>query len=473
VRIDLKNLTQNIKSIISVFVALIITLIIFVIFQKNIPFPSFNTTKNDTTVWSSNQVQQHVKTTEEKKLEEKIVHLLVPFVGSEEQIVANVSMDYDFAQHSTTSEQYGPAKMVRSEGTSLEREGNYSASENTKEYEISKTISTTKLEFPKIKRITAAVLVDSAQGDVENRVHIEELSLLVAQSIGLDKSRGDSVSVRSMKFQVDAHARKGWIFFYMLVALGLFVIMQTMFNRRSHNKADVSQPQPTQVCAQADGEALYENSPFDYLEEMTPSQITPLLESESPQIAALVLAHLDAARSAEVLSRFVEALRVEVVVRIAKMGNVSLEIVEKVSDALHEKLREVQKIATDIGGVSCVANVFSYMDEASAKAILEHIERFDSALASSIKENMTTFEDLGKQKDAVLRDLLRLAHKSDVLLALKGSSQQLKEKFYAVMPKDEREKFKEELRFLGAVKMREIEKAQSRIVELLQNSSVA
>jgi flagellar motor switch protein FliG len=86
---------------------------------------------------------------------------------------------------------------------------------------------------------------------------------------------------------------------------------------------------------------------------------------------------------------------------------------------------------------------------------------------------MTTFEDLGKQKDAVLRDLLRLAHKSDVLLALKGSSQQLKEKFYAVMPKDEREKFKEELRFLGAVKMREIEKAQSRIVELLQNSSVA
>lgn len=191
-------------------------------------------------------MQQKFKSREEKKREAKIEQVLAPFVGGEERVVAKVTIEYDFSQQSSTSETYDPENVVRSEQTLEEkREGlspeqvggvpgavsnigpvegltsqqgkeKYEKSNTTTNYEISKTVSTTKGEFARIKRMTAAVVVDGkyqkkrdAEGvetDELEYVALDESQLdainsLVKQSIGIDDRRGDQVSVRNFQFE--------------------------------------------------------------------------------------------------------------------------------------------------------------------------------------------------------------------------------------------------------------------------------
>ncbi len=191
-------------------------------------------------------MQQKYKSLEEKKREQKIVNVLAPFIGGKDRVVAKVTIEFDFSQKSSTSEVYDPDSVVRSEQSLEEkREGSspapaggvpgvvsnigpvqglesaqsqdkYTKNSTTTNYEISKTVSTTKGEFSKIKRITAAVVVDGkyrntkdAEGndlDVLEYVALDESQLdaitsLVKQSIGVDEKRGDQVSVRNFQFE--------------------------------------------------------------------------------------------------------------------------------------------------------------------------------------------------------------------------------------------------------------------------------
>ncbi len=191
-------------------------------------------------------MQQKYKSLEEKKREQKIVNVLAPFIGGKDRVVAKVTIEFDFSQKSSTSEVYDPDSVVRSEQSLEEkREGSspapaggvpgvvsnigpvqglesaqsqdkYTKNSTTTNYEISKTVSTTKGEFSKIKRITAAVVVDGkyrntkdAEGndlDVLEYVALDESQLdaitsLVKQSIGVDEQRGDQVSVRNFQFE--------------------------------------------------------------------------------------------------------------------------------------------------------------------------------------------------------------------------------------------------------------------------------
>jgi len=193
-------------------------------------------------------VQQKFKSKEEKKRQKKIIQVVSPFVGGRDKVVAQVTIEYDFSQKSSTSESYDPENVVRSEQISEEkREGStpdqvggvpgtvsnigpvqglksnkttekYEKNTGTTNYEIGKTVSTTKSQFARIKRVTAAVLVD---GDYQYKVAddgtltseleyraLDETDLLalgslVAQSIGIDERRGDIISVKNLKFKRD------------------------------------------------------------------------------------------------------------------------------------------------------------------------------------------------------------------------------------------------------------------------------
>jgi len=191
-------------------------------------------------------LQQQYKTKEEKKQEEKIINVLSPFIGSKERVVAKVSIEYDFSEQSSTSEKYDPENVVRSEQTSEEkREGQapaqvggvpgavsnigpveglnsqgagekYEKNTGTTNYEISKTVSTTKMEFARIKRMTAAVVVDgkyeakkgedgTPTEEMEyvplDETQLQAIDALVKQSIGFSENRGDQVTVRNFEFQ--------------------------------------------------------------------------------------------------------------------------------------------------------------------------------------------------------------------------------------------------------------------------------
>jgi len=192
-------------------------------------------------------MQQQYKSKEEKKQEEKIVNVLAPFIGGKDRIVAKVTIEYDFSEQSSTSEKFDPESVVRSEQSSEEkREGGapaaapggvpgavsnvgpveglasggsgekYEKTTGTTNYEISKTVSTTKMEFARIKRMTAAVVVDGkyepkkdAAGEPTDEVEyialdetqLQAIDALVKQSIGVDEQRGDQVSIRNFEFQ--------------------------------------------------------------------------------------------------------------------------------------------------------------------------------------------------------------------------------------------------------------------------------
>ena len=189
--------------------------------------------------------QQRFKLQEEKKRQEKIIDVISPFVGGEDKVVAQVTIDYDFSIKNSTSETFDPENVVRSEQMSEEkREGSipaetggvpgtvsnigpvegitsdkvvdkYEKNTGTTNYEVGKTVSTTKSEFARIKRITAAVIVDGKykkkldeSGAVTNEIEytaldeadMEAVTSLVSRSIGIDEDRGDEVSVRNLQF---------------------------------------------------------------------------------------------------------------------------------------------------------------------------------------------------------------------------------------------------------------------------------
>lgn len=191
-------------------------------------------------------VQQNFKTKEEKKRQKKIVEVVSPFVGGENKVVAQVTIEYDFSTQTSTSETYDPENVVRSEqiveekrdGAAPQEVGGvpgtvsnigpveglannktaekYEKSSGTTNYEVGKTVSTTKSEFARIKRITAAVVVDGkyknktdAEGQLTQELEyeallesdLEALSALVSRSIGIDEARGDQISVQNLQFR--------------------------------------------------------------------------------------------------------------------------------------------------------------------------------------------------------------------------------------------------------------------------------
>jgi flagellar M-ring protein FliF len=193
-------------------------------------------------------VQQKFKAKEEKKRQKKIIKIISPFVGGEDKVIAQVTIEYDFSIKNSTSEAYDPENVVRSEQISEEkREGakpaevggvpgtvsnigpvqglssknsseKYEKNTGTTNYEVGKTVSTTKSQFARIKRVTAAVLVDgkykyklnedgSASDELEYKAiddtDLEALVSLVKQSIGIDEKRGDIVSVKNLQFKRD------------------------------------------------------------------------------------------------------------------------------------------------------------------------------------------------------------------------------------------------------------------------------
>jgi len=187
--------------------------------------------------------QQKYKLKEEKKKQEKIIDVIAPFVGGRDKVVAQVTIEFDFSQKSSTSETYDPENVVRSEQTSEEkREGfspkqvggvpgtvsnigpvqglqsqktseKYTKNTGTTNYEVGKTVSTTKSQFARIKRITAAVVVDGKYKEVTkddtttleyiplSQSDIEALTSLASRSIGIDKERGDQISVQNLQFE--------------------------------------------------------------------------------------------------------------------------------------------------------------------------------------------------------------------------------------------------------------------------------
>ena len=207
---------------------------------------------------------------------------------------------------------------------------------------------------------------------------------------------------------------------------------------------------------------------FAYLSKIKPQQLADFIVNEHPQTIALILAHMEAMNAAETLSFFSDDLRAEVAMRMAKLGDISPSIIKRVSAVLESKLESLATYKVEVGGPRAVADVFNRLGAKASKATLAHIEQIDEQLASSIKEMMFTFEDIASLDNNGVREILKTVDKKDLMLSLKSAPEELKEKFFANMSQRARDAFEEEMQFMGAVKVKEVESSQRQIVEAVQ-----
>ena len=209
--------------------------------------------------------------------------------------------------------------------------------------------------------------------------------------------------------------------------------------------------------------------PFDFVRKTEPTQVLSFIQGEHPQTMALILAYLDSSKSAIILSALSPDRQVDVARRIAMMSNTSPEVIKEVERVLERKLSSVvSQEVSNAGGVKSVVEILNRVDRGTEKTILEALEVQDPELAEDIKKLMFVFEDLVTLDDRSLQRILREVENQDLVLALKGASQEVADKIYNNMSKRASDMLREDIQFLGPVRLRDVEEAQQRIVNVIR-----
>ncbi|WP_404315634.1 flagellar motor switch protein FliG [Bacillus lumedeiriae] len=209
--------------------------------------------------------------------------------------------------------------------------------------------------------------------------------------------------------------------------------------------------------------------PFDFARKAEASQILNFIQNEHPQTIALILSYLDPQQAGQILSELPQDVQADIARRIAIMDSTSPEIINEVEAILERKLSAtVTQDYTQTGGVEAVVEVLNGVDRATEKTILDSLEIQDPELAEEIKKRMFVFEDIVTLDNRSIQRVIRDCENEDLLLSLKVSSEEVKEIVFRNMSARMMETFKEEMEFMGPVRLRDVEEAQSRIVSTIR-----
>jgi flagellar motor switch protein FliG len=208
---------------------------------------------------------------------------------------------------------------------------------------------------------------------------------------------------------------------------------------------------------------------FDILKKADSQQLANFLAKEHPQTIALLLSHLPSDQSASVISEFPEELQSDVLIRIASIGKVSPAVVqqiEKVVDEIAE--RTLSQDMSLAGGAQLVASILNKSSTQTTKVLIGQIESSNASLAQEIKRLMFLFDDIIQVDDRGIQRILRDVDKRDLALALKASDDRIRAKIFKNMSERAAEVIKEDLEFMGPVKLKDVEAAQLRIVDIIK-----
>jgi flagellar motor switch protein FliG len=206
---------------------------------------------------------------------------------------------------------------------------------------------------------------------------------------------------------------------------------------------------------------------FNALEKADPQQLSKFILTEHPQTIALILAHLKPAQASQLLYSLPEDLRVDVVSRMASLDEISPEVISRISQVIEQRLKSLGGSTHEsYGGVRAVAELLNRIDRAVSQPVLEAIENQSPDLAVSIRNLMFVFDDLQHVEDSALREIIQRADKKVLTIALKGANEEIRSRFFTNMSKRAAEMVKEEMDVLGAIRLREVEKAQHEIVAI-------
>jgi flagellar motor switch protein FliG len=209
--------------------------------------------------------------------------------------------------------------------------------------------------------------------------------------------------------------------------------------------------------------------PFDFIRKTEPSHLLNFIQSEHPQTIALILAYLEADKAAVILGALAPERQAEVAKRIAIMDTTSPEIIKEVERILERKLSSIApQELTAAGGVKAVVEIINRVDRSTEKTIMETLEVQDPELAEEIKKLMFVFEDIVIIDDRSVQRVLREVESQDLALALKGASNEVSQKIYHNMSTRASDMLREDIEFMGPVRLRDVEEAQQRIVNIIR-----
>lgn len=216
-------------------------------------------------------------------------------------------------------------------------------------------------------------------------------------------------------------------------------------------------------------EATAQYRPFSIARKADSHQLLNVIMSEQPQTIALILCYLQPDKAAQVMAELPEEIQTEVAYRIATMSNTSPMVIKEIEAVLESKLSSVVRTEmTTLGGVETLVGILNSVDRSTEKNITEGLEREDAELADKVKGSMFVFEDIVSLDDVSIQRILREVDSSQLSLALKGCSDEVANCIYRNQSKRAAAALKEDMEFLGPVRIMDVEKAQQGIVSIIR-----
>ncbi len=211
-------------------------------------------------------------------------------------------------------------------------------------------------------------------------------------------------------------------------------------------------------------------SELQTLNSLESETLARFLTSEHPQVAALVLAHLDHGRAGEVLRAMPEELQQDVILRVARLENVDPTIILEVEKALAAKVQTAGVVSQTqkVGGIQSAAEILNQVSRSAERSILGYIAEGNPEMAEEIKQLMFTFEDLSMLDDRSIQLILREVGRDLLTLAFRSASESVKSKFFRNMSTEAAEMLNEDMESMGPVRLRDVEKAQQDIVKVVR-----
>ncbi|MBY0589376.1 flagellar motor switch protein FliG [bacterium] len=212
-----------------------------------------------------------------------------------------------------------------------------------------------------------------------------------------------------------------------------------------------------------------QSTPFAFLKKTSSEALATFLVDEHPQTIALVLAHLLPRQASELLQSLPANKQIEVTRRIANMEQTSPEVIREVERGLEHRLSAIlNQELQQVGGASSVAEILNYTDRSTERSILENLEAEDPDLVEEVRRLMFTFDDVQLVDQRGIQEVLKEVQNDTLALALKGANESMREKFFGAMSERAAALIKENMEYLGPVRVSEVEKAQQEIVDVVR-----
>lgn len=209
--------------------------------------------------------------------------------------------------------------------------------------------------------------------------------------------------------------------------------------------------------------------PFEFVRKTDPSQLLNFIQDEHPQTIAMILSYLTSAQAALVIGALPLEKQADVAKRIAMMDRTSPDVIKEVERVLEKKLSSlVNQDYTIVGGVDAIVNILNTVDRTTEKHIMESLEIEEPELADEIRKKMFVFEDILLLDDRAIQRVLRDVDNADLGVALKAANEEVQNVIFKNLSKRLAAMIKEDMEFMGPVRMKDVEEAQQKVVSVIR-----